>query len=162
VLRFNFRGVGGSSGRWSDGEGEINDVAAAVAAARARHPGLRQGIAGWSFGAATSLRWMSRDGAALPWVGIAPPVASSLTPPLPGPAQLKPAPRTFILGDRDQFIGVDELRVYSDSVGGTLHILGGSDHFFYFREERVGGLVASALCEACTVPEEESEPTQSP
>jgi uncharacterized protein len=49
VVRFNFRGIGGSAGAWDEGRGEIDD---ALAVARA----LRQGseplaMAGFSFGA---------------------------------------------------------------------------------------------------------------
>ncbi|MGI9602022.1 MAG: alpha/beta hydrolase, partial [Acidimicrobiales bacterium] len=60
VLRFNFRGVGTSKGEWSGGVGEMDDVAAAVAEARGGYDSVA--VAGWSFGAATSLRWQARDG----------------------------------------------------------------------------------------------------
>jgi alpha/beta superfamily hydrolase len=145
VLRFNFRGVEGSTGRWSGGIDEIDDIAAAVDAARELFPDLPLAVGGWSFGAATSLRWMARDREDLPWVGIAPPVSSELTPGLPPRSSLGEARRTFIVGDRDQFITVDEIEAYAAAVGGTVHVIRGSDHFFYFRHDRVGELVLEGL-----------------
>jgi len=103
VLRFNFRGVGRSEGGWSGGTGEIEDVAAAVAGAGETYPGLPQGIAGWSFGAHTSLRWQARADDTRPYAGIAPPVSLTGANDLPLPIALPPADRLFIIGDRDQF-----------------------------------------------------------
>lgn len=143
VLRFNFRGVGDSGGEWGGGDAELLDVTAALEAARAE--GSPVGLGGWSFGAATSLRWLASDGTATPWVGIAPPVSNELTLPLPGPGDLEPAPRLFILGDRDQFVTVEEVRRYAESVGGEVECLPGSDHFFYVREEKVAELVSAFL-----------------
>lgn len=150
VLRFNFRGVGSSSGEWSAGIGEQDDVAAAVAFAAQAYPDLPRGIVGWSFGAATSLRFQARDQSALPWVGIAPPVASDLTPRLPAPSELAPARRAFIVGDRDQFVGVEELSDYAASLGADIHVLKGSDHFFYFRYPKVAEHVIATLNSATT------------
>jgi alpha/beta superfamily hydrolase len=147
VLRFNFRGVGESTGEHDLGHGEMDDVSAAVTAAARAHPALAIGIAGWSFGAATALRWQARDGNRLPWVGIAPPINSSRSLPLPTAAELPPASRTVILGDRDQFATVEASETYADSIDAELHILKGSDHFFYFREEKVAELVAGGLSE---------------
>ncbi|MDP8958774.1 MAG: alpha/beta fold hydrolase [Actinomycetota bacterium] len=144
VLRFNFRGVGTSTGRWGGGEAELSDVAAAVEAARAAYPNLSLGLAGWSFGAATALRWMAHTKEALPYAGIAP-ASSQLTSDLPH--QLPPARRRFILGDRDQFISVENLRPYAESVGAELVVVPGSDHFFYHRERKVGELVAEVLAQ---------------
>lgn len=143
VLRFNFRGVGASGGEWGDGTAEIDDVAAAVPEAAAAHPGLPLGLAGWSFGAVTALRWIARHGSTLPYVGIAPVVSSPLTPPLPD--ALPPARRTFILGDRDQFTTVEALESYAAGVGGEVVVLEGSDHFFYFREQRLAEAVIAGL-----------------
>ncbi len=145
VLRFNFRGIGASTGTWGGGVAEISDVAAAVDAAGAAFPGLTLGLAGWSFGAATALRWQARTRSALPFVGIAPPVTSNLTPVLPDPERLAPAPRTFVLGDRDQFIAVGDLEAYAAAVGAGLEVIEGSDHFFHFREAQVAALVAEGL-----------------
>ena len=55
ALRFNFRGVGASTGRYGDGIGEEEDVRAAIAFLRARHPELPIWIAGFSFGARVGL-----------------------------------------------------------------------------------------------------------
>jgi len=65
VLRFNFRGVGSSEGTWDQGIGEVHDVAAAVEAAQLAFPTMPLGIAGWSFGATTSLAWQLETGSAL-------------------------------------------------------------------------------------------------
>ena len=145
VLRFNFRGVGESSGSHDFGVGEVDDVAAAVIAAAQSFPGLPLGLAGWSFGAATALRYQAREQSRLPYVGIAPPVASARTPTLPSAHELAPTHRTFIVGDRDQFVMTEELERYAGSIGAHLEVFAGSDHFFYFREERVAAAVADGL-----------------
>jgi len=147
VLRFNFRGVGESTGTHDSGIGELDDVAAAVDAAAAAYPQLQVGVAGWSFGAATSLRWQARDDSHHAWVGVAPPVDSSRSMPLPTKAELTAASRTLILGDRDQFATVETTQGYADSIGAELRVLKGSDHFFYFREDKVAGLIAEGLGE---------------
>jgi hypothetical protein len=46
VLRFNFRGVGRSTGVHDDGIGEIDDVAAAIDHAGTKFPELQFGVAG--------------------------------------------------------------------------------------------------------------------
>lgn len=145
VLRFNFRGVGESEGAWDEGEGEVMDVAAAVEATGHAFGGLPLGIVGWSFGASTSLAWQQRTGSTLPWAGIAPGIRSYRGSEPPDPASLAPADRLIILGDRDQFATVEQMTAYADEMGARMEILEGSDHFFWFREERVGELVAAHL-----------------
>jgi len=51
-VRFNFRGIGASEGKWDEGRGEVDDALAVVAAARARigFTGLPLALAGFSFG----------------------------------------------------------------------------------------------------------------
>ena len=48
TVRFNFRGVAASEGAWDDGQGEIDDAMAVIAAHR--DPALPLVIAGFSFG----------------------------------------------------------------------------------------------------------------
>lgn len=153
VLRFNFRGVGASTGEWGGGVGELDDVSAAVATAAADWPSLPQHLAGWSFGAATALRWQARDQSSIPYVGIAPPVSSELTLPLPPPEALPPATRGFVIGDRDQFTSVDALAAYATSINAHVEVMKGSDHFFYFREERLAHALVELLGAARPVPE---------
>jgi alpha/beta superfamily hydrolase len=49
AVRFNFRGIGASAGRWDEGRGELDDALAVVAALRL--PGQPLALAGFSFGA---------------------------------------------------------------------------------------------------------------
>lgn len=145
VLRFNFRGVGRSTGDWADGIGEIDDAAAAVETASLAYPDLPLGIAGWSFGSVVALNWQARSRSELPYVGIAPAVRSDDVPNLPEPEGLAPARRSFVLGDRDQFTTVQELEGYAAAIGAEVEVLAGSDHFFYFREGRVAEVTATGL-----------------
>ena len=50
VMRFNFRGVGGSQGKHAEGIGEIDDARVALDWLRGRYPGLPYTLAGFSFG----------------------------------------------------------------------------------------------------------------
>lgn len=145
VLRFNFRGVGTSTGSWSGGEAEVEDVGAAATAAGTCFPGLPLALAGWSFGAVAALRWQAGAGSAAPYAGIAPPVPAGLAPALPAPETLAPARRLFILGDRDQFTAVEDMSAYAAAAGAGLQVIGGSDHFFYGREGRVADAVAACV-----------------
>jgi alpha/beta superfamily hydrolase len=56
TLRFNFRGVGASGGKHEEGEGEIEDVFAAVDWAVRKHPGKKLIVGGFSFGAWVATR----------------------------------------------------------------------------------------------------------
>jgi len=145
VLRFNFRGVGRSTGEHDAGLAEIDDVAAALGHARKSHPDLEFGVAGWSFGAATALRWHARERAEENYVGIAPGIGPKAGQRLPVPESLHKATRTFIVGERDQLVPADLVVDYANRAGATIHLIAGSDHFFYFREQKVACLLAAGL-----------------
>jgi alpha/beta superfamily hydrolase len=153
VLRFNFRGVGRSTGIHDGGIAEIDDVAAAVAHAEEKYPELPRGVGGWSFGAGTALRWHARDRSSMNYIGIAPAVGHGASQRMPEPASLPPAHRTFIIGDRDQLVPPDAVIDYANQARAVVHVLKGSDHFFYFREQKVACLVAAGL--GLPVPAEE-------
>jgi len=146
VLRFNFRGIGESTGTYGGGIAEIADVQAAVQWMQASDTPV-VGIAGWSFGAATALRWEAVARSRLTYVGIAPPVSSPLTPPLPGPEELAPAKRTFIVGNRDQFVDADALATYADTIGAGIIRYDTADHFFVFRHERLADDLVAAIAD---------------
>jgi alpha/beta superfamily hydrolase len=50
TLRFNFRGVGASGGKHDEGEGEVEDVNAAIEWAKKKLPGKKLIVGGFSFG----------------------------------------------------------------------------------------------------------------
>ncbi len=143
-IRFNFRGVGESTGTFGGGIAELADVAAAVQFAGTLDEPLA-GIAGWSFGAATALNWQAASSSSVPYIGIAPPVTSSLSPPLPDPSSLAPATRKFIIGARDQFVAAADLEAYAASIGATIAIYPGADHFFLFKYEQLADDVLAVI-----------------
>lgn len=50
TLRFNFRGAGASGGEYNAGDGEQDDVTAAIEWVKRKHPGLKLIVGGFSFG----------------------------------------------------------------------------------------------------------------
>lgn len=107
TLRFNFRGVGGSGGEYDHGEGEGEDVRAALDWARTQ-PGqadLPLWLAGFSFGSHVAARMAVPLGAAR-LLSIAPPVERwdfAQLPRIEGPW-------VVVQGDRDEV--VDAAGVY--------------------------------------------------
>ena len=152
VMRFNFRGVGASTGTHGGGPAEVTDIAS-VAAWIDEEAAPLGGIVGWSFGAAVSLIWQAETGSTVPYVGIAPPVDSPLTPALPDPESLLPARRTFIIGERDQFIDATELEMFGERIGAATVRYETADHFFIFRYDRLADDVARALSDDPIPPE---------
>ncbi|HEX6946862.1 MAG TPA: alpha/beta fold hydrolase [Acidimicrobiia bacterium] len=135
VIRFNFRGVGESTGTHTKGEAELEDVTAAVRYAETL--GLPIAIGGWSFGARMALAWVASQRAEIPYSGVAP-------PPEDLPDQLPTGPKRIVLGSRDQVIDGEALKEYAVAKGIDL-VLTPGDHFFHGRGERIGLLVAEGL-----------------
>lgn len=144
VVRFNFRGVGESTGVHGSGNHEQQDVDAAMAYAAGMGIPV-SGLAGWSFGAAVALNWQAEYESTVPYVGIAPPVHSPLTPSLPQPGDLADARRSFIIGERDQFIPVDELVTYAAAISAEVIRYRGTDHFFVLKHKKVAEDVVRLL-----------------
>jgi hypothetical protein len=135
VLRFNFRGTGNSAGSHEGGPGELLDIDAAIAEARAGDVPI--GLAGWSFGAAVAMVWLSERHEEIPFAGIAPPPELLPDEPPRGPTRL-------ILGQREQVIASDRLQEYASRHSIDL-VLTSGDHFFHGRGKKIGDLVAQAL-----------------
>jgi alpha/beta superfamily hydrolase len=74
VLRFNFRGVGRSTGAWDEGVGELDDFRAAVDFIAGEYPDIEIWAAGFSFGAYVALTVGATDDRLCALIGIAPPV----------------------------------------------------------------------------------------
>lgn len=74
VLRFNFRGVGRSQGRFDRGEGELSDAAAALDWLQTYNPNASAcWIAGFSFGAWIGMQLLMRRPEITSFVAVSPP-----------------------------------------------------------------------------------------
>jgi hypothetical protein len=110
-LRFNYRGVGLSQGRYARGLGEADDAGAALAFLAGRHPGLPRLCAGFSFGAYAALAAGPRD----PGVGGLLLAGLTLLPitDLPrdlGPLRALALPVAVVQAERDQLGAPDDVR----------------------------------------------------
>ena len=139
TLRFNFRGVGASSGVFADGAGELDDAGTALAFLREQRPTARRTLLlGFSFGAAIALALAARapDVDAIIAIGMPPGHSlGQLAGGLPEP------PITFIHGERDAVAPLAALRDWLAQGGtGALHVIAGADHFFadHLAELRAG------------------------
>ncbi len=98
-LRFNFRGVGRSGGIHDAGEGEQEDVVAALDFLAEREPRATLWIAGFSFGAAVGARVGVRDARVAALLLVGAPVSM-------WPMEFlfeSSKPMAFVSGDRDEF-----------------------------------------------------------
>lgn len=140
TLRFNFRGVGASTGSYDRGEGEQQDARAAIGALRARLPAGRPlGLAGYSFGAWVSSRVAAQEALAALCL-IAPPVAMvDLAAFEPGPLDL-----LLVAGTRDPYCPLADLdRLAGRLPGATAARIEGADHFFFGKLFPMGEAVRS-------------------
>ena len=136
TLRFNFRGVGASEGVHDDGTGEVDDVFAAIKYLCDTDHDLVV-LAGYSFGAAMSLKAVAADeGAVNRLVLVAPPVQMIAGLDNPG------VPALVILGDDDQI--VDASRAEAFFQGHHVEKIAGADHFFFGAHDKITEIVSAA------------------
>ena len=132
TLRFNFRGVGESTGSYGEGIGERGDVEAVVEYLSLKlqdsHPPLI--LLGYSFGAWAGLPIGVRDGRIQGMVAIAPPLEMYDFGFLEGCKKRK----LFIAGSRDLFCPSALLEEWYQRLEEpkSLTIVSGADHFFSF------------------------------
>ena len=137
VLRFNFRGVGASTGSYGEGVDEIEDVDAALDWLRARDPRRPILVGGFSFGSLVGLRaGLGADGVrALLALGI--PVRMYDFGFLEGAG----VPIHVVQGENDEFGPGPEIQEVVESMGAgvTLDRIPGADHYFngHFEELKV-------------------------
>lgn len=134
TLRFNFRGVGGSGGKHEEGEGEQDDVVAAVEWARRGHPGKKLIVGGFSFGAWVASRAACEiaDVAAIFLIGT--PVNKYDF----GYLRSCEKPMLFLHGTDDEYGDVDKLDTLVQSVRDAESVVvTGADHFFTKQLEAV-------------------------
>jgi alpha/beta superfamily hydrolase len=142
TLRFNFRGVGLSEGRFDDARGEVEDALAAFAFARSRWPGGEQCVGGFSFGAFIAYRVaLVRPVARL--VTVAPPIARFNFTWTEVPA----SPWLVVQGGADEVVDAGEVRRFVAALhpAPTLAWLADASHFFHGRLAELKAAVQSTL-----------------
>lgn len=130
TLRFNFRGVGQSTGSWDLGRGEAEDAMTAAAALQARWPAAELVVAGFSFGAYVATQLATR----LPvrqLITIAPPVQRFDFSTLAVPQ----CPWLVVQGDQDELVDHEAVLAWTRSLqpAPEVVILPGAEHFFHGR-----------------------------
>jgi alpha/beta superfamily hydrolase len=143
-LRFNFRGVEGSGGAYTEGVSEVLDVEAALDVLAAElHPSVPIALVGWSFGADMALSVV--DPRISGWVAIAPPLRFSATTDTVGH---DPRPKLLALAQHDEFRPPDEIDTATKSWVNTRRtIVPGASHFFIGRTDQVVDATAAFVDE---------------
>ena len=128
TLRFNFRGVGASTGEHSDVEGGKRDVRDALAFLKSEYPGEEITLAGFSFGSRTGMEVGMADESVVRLISIGTPVdkyhdydfLTRVTKPI-----------LFVHGDRDEFGSIYNLRSLTDRVrNAEVVVIKDCEHFF--------------------------------
>jgi alpha/beta superfamily hydrolase len=137
TLRFNFRGVGRSAGRFDSGHGEQDDLLAAVSFLKERH--CRETLlAGYSFGA-----WISAMALSAPedvqGILVAPPLElfSFAFDNLAGRISL------MIGAEHDAYCPPNNLKRIASDLGCKLIIIPDTDHFFTHQETALADTIAT-------------------
>jgi len=139
ALRFNFRGVGKSTGHYDQGLGEKEDVAAAIDWIEGRYPGKPLAVLGYSFGAWVGLQVGCGDPRIRALVGIGLPLDMYNFEFLLD----CPDPSLYIVGTRDEFCSPMNLEnlIRRLPFVSRVHRIQGADHFFSENVEDVERLV---------------------
>jgi uncharacterized protein len=127
TIRFNFRGAGASAGKHDEGEGEQQDVQAAIDWAVKMHPGKKLIVGGFSFGG-----WVaSRVACELPNVDGVFLIGTPVNKYDFGYLRQCEKPILFLHGTQDELGDVAKLeRVVANVRNAESVIITGADHFF--------------------------------
>jgi alpha/beta superfamily hydrolase len=142
ALRFNFRGTEKSDGQFDEGIGEMDDALAAIEWMQQAQQGKPLWLAGFSFGAAISVRAaLESDVSGL--VSVAPAISRFAA----GMTRQPQCPWLVVQGDEDELVDIEETIAWFNSLGPgpELLIMEGAEHFFHGRlidlREAVSGFV---------------------
>jgi alpha/beta superfamily hydrolase len=123
TLRFNFRGVGASEGSHGGGDGEQDDVRAALDMLENRL-GSTPAVAGYSFGAAMAAAVVAAGRPVAGVALVAPPGGTAV--PLDGAR-----PALVVAGDHDHVCPPEAVQAWRAAAPpGSVHVVPGADHFF--------------------------------
>jgi alpha/beta superfamily hydrolase len=143
VLRFNFRGVGRSEGRYDQGGGELDDARAALDWLTQRHAGLPRWMSGFSFGSWIAARLAAEQPAIERLILVAPPVRSSSFEVL----HTLTTPKLVVQGTRDDMCPLSALEEEWPKWAEPKELITipGASHFFDRQLGDLGAALARAL-----------------
>lgn len=138
ALRIDFRGVGQSEGHYDEGDGEVDDAAAAYAWLRDQLPDIPTFVWGFSFGSRVGLQFSIRETAAgrepAGYLGVAWPTNFYAWP----HGETWPNRASFLAGSADEYVNLAAMNRVEQH-GGSLHVVEGGTHFFRGMLEEVSG-----------------------
>jgi alpha/beta superfamily hydrolase len=143
VLRFNFRGVGGSEGTWDEGPGELDDYRAALDVMAERYPDTELWAAGFSFGSWVALTVGAADDRVRVLIGIAPPLDKYDF----SAVRVSAKPKFFIQGEMDELCPLKRMYEFYSQVPEPkeLVVIDGASHLFDGKVMEVGDAVEDLL-----------------
>ncbi|MEO7000397.1 MAG: alpha/beta family hydrolase [Ktedonobacterales bacterium] len=141
TLRFNFRGVGRSTGTYDEGRGEGDDVRAALDFLVARYPTTPICLAGFSFGSWVGLPIGCADARVRQLVGVGVPVRLLAVDDLAECAK----PKLIVQGAQDQYGPLDALQAWFARLEPPkqLRVISGADHFFTQQQQELAAAITS-------------------
>jgi hypothetical protein len=144
TLRFNFRGVGGSTGVHGQGADEQHDVEAAIAhLASLVGSGRPLLLAGYSFGAAVVAE-VARQHAELAGVVLVAPPLARLDPKRFTGLERFGEHVLVVAGSDDEICPADGLARVCDAIPrATIHVIDGANHFFFGKLYPLGEAVTT-------------------
>ena len=133
TLRFNFRGVGESTGHYDEGRGEKQDLLSACTFAKSR--GVEKiFLVGYSFGAWICCRLLKDRPRVASFVLLISPPVRYFEFEWKG---LENTVEHMICGDQDMFCDIAALKEKEELIGAKLTVLRGVDHFYFGQEDRL-------------------------
>jgi alpha/beta superfamily hydrolase len=143
TLRFNFRGAGKSVGTFTGGDGEREDVRAALDYLAVHFPGVPVCLMGFSFGSWVGLAVGAIEARVSTLVGLGLPVDSHNFDFLRDVRK----PKLILQGTRDEFGSVARLTEFYESLAEPkqLHWVEGADHFFAGKLDEVQDVLTQFL-----------------
>lgn len=143
VLRFNFRGVGRSTGTFDAGPGEQDDFRAALGFLHEKYPGAPVWAAGMSFGSWIALSVGADDPRVSTLIGISMPLSRYDFTPVAETSK----PKFFIQAERDEICPLKDAREFYARAAEPkeLVIIDGADHVFDGKASEVAEAIEDLL-----------------
>ncbi len=129
-IRFNFRGVGKSTGTYANGEGETEDLLAVMHWAREHFPAHKIWLAGFSFGAYVAMQGARREAENVSCLITVAPAVNHID--FPDRADIR-CPWILVMGEADEIVPLQAVKHWVEkqpAITKSIYFPGAS-HFFH-------------------------------